>query len=61
MNSSVSGTLTVLQRSAVFIGAIGLFFFADSVIGQTGGSRSNTVGLHRKLRMTAHHSHVTSV
>ena len=44
MNSSVSGTLTVLQRSAVFIGAIGLFFFADSVIGQTGGSRSNTVG-----------------
>jgi hypothetical protein len=44
MNNSVSGTLSVLKRSAVFIGAIGLFFLAGSVIGQTGGSRSNTVG-----------------
>lgn len=43
MNSSVSGTVGVLKRSAVFIGAIGLFFFAGSVTGQTGGSRSNTV------------------
>jgi hypothetical protein len=60
MNSLVSGTLTVLKRSAVFIGAIGLFFFADGVIGQTGGSRS-TRSAHRKLRMIAHHSHVTSV
>jgi TonB family protein len=44
MNSSVNGTLSGLKRSAVFIGAISLFFFADSVKGQTGGSRSNTVG-----------------
>jgi hypothetical protein len=44
MNGSVSGTLRVIKKSAVFVGAIGLFFCADSVIGQTSGSRSNPVG-----------------
>jgi hypothetical protein len=43
MNGSVSGTLRVVKRSAVFVGANGLFLFADSVVGQTSGSRSNTV------------------
>jgi len=44
MNGSVSGTLRVIKRSTVFVGAIGLFFCVDGVIGQTNGSRSNTVG-----------------
>jgi hypothetical protein len=43
MNGSVSGTLGVIKRSAVFVSAIGLFFCAGNVIGQTSGSRSNTV------------------
>jgi len=44
MNGSVSRTLRIIKRSAVFVGAIGLFFCADRVIGQTSGSLSNTVG-----------------
>jgi hypothetical protein len=44
MNGSVSGTLRVIKTSVLFVGTIGLFFCADSVIGQTSGSRSNTVG-----------------
>ena len=43
MNGSISVTLRVIKRSAVFVGAIGLFLFADSVVGQTSGSRSNTI------------------
>jgi hypothetical protein len=43
MNGSVSGTLGVIKRSTVFVSAIGLFFCAYNVIGQTSGSRSNTV------------------
>jgi hypothetical protein len=43
MNDSVSGTLGVIKRSAVFVSAIGLAFCAHNVIGQTSGSRSDTV------------------
>ena len=43
MNGSVSGTLGVIKRSTVFVSAIGLFFCACNVIGQTSESRSNTV------------------
>jgi TonB family protein len=43
MNGSVSGTPGVIKRSAVFVIAIGLFFCAGNVIGQTSGSRSNPV------------------
>jgi outer membrane biosynthesis protein TonB len=44
MNDSVSGALSVFRRSIVLVGAVGFFLCADSVIGQTSGSRSNTVG-----------------
>jgi hypothetical protein len=53
MNVSVSGTLRVIKRLAVFVGAIGLFFCADGVIGQTSGSRSNTVGSSEIVNDTA--------
>ena len=43
MNGSVSGTLGVTKRSAMFVGAIGLFLFAGSVVGQTSPSQSNPV------------------
>jgi hypothetical protein len=43
MNGSVIETLGVIKRSAVFVSAIGLFFCAGNAIGQTSGSRSNTV------------------
>jgi TonB family protein len=44
MNGSVSRTLRAIKRSAVFAGAIGLFFSANSMIGETGGSRSTPAG-----------------
>ena len=40
MNGSGSGTLRGIKKSAVFAGAIGLLFCANSMIGQTNGSRS---------------------
>ena len=55
MNGSVSGTLRAIKTSVLFVGTIGLFFCADSVIGQTSGSRSNTVG-SSQVATTAHHS-----
>ena len=43
MGGSVIGTLGVIRRSGIFLGAIGLFFSAADVIGQTSGSRSSAV------------------
>jgi hypothetical protein len=41
MSDSVIGTLGVIRRSAIFIGAIGLFLSAADLMGQT---KSNAVG-----------------
>jgi len=43
MRGSVIGNLGVIGRSAIFLGAIGLFFSAADLIGQTSGSQSNAV------------------
>jgi TonB family protein len=44
MNGSANGTVRGIRKSAVFVCAIGLFFCAGNVIGQTSGSLSNAFG-----------------
>jgi hypothetical protein len=41
MSGSIIGTLGVIRRSAIFLGAIGLFFGSADLMGQTTGSPSN--------------------
>jgi hypothetical protein len=43
MSGSVIGTLGVIRRSAIFLGATGLFFGAADLTGQTTASQSNAV------------------
>jgi hypothetical protein len=43
MSGSVIGTLGLIRRSAIFLGAIGLFFSAADLTGQTTASQSNAV------------------